>query len=447
MAKKVLVLESKIEMVPIGALKLNPRNSRRHPEQQIAQMMSSLSVFGFICPIVADENMMVLAGHGRLKAASRLGIREIPIIRVTHLTEEQKRKFLIADNKLAANSEWDNELLLQEIQELTAIDADFKADEIGFTTAEIDMMLDLKPAPKADKDDQIPEVDPAKAVTQSGDLWIMDQHKLLCGDSLNPAAYRTLMVSERAIMIFIDPPYNVPIDKNVCGLGKVKHREFAMAVGEMSYDEFVDFLSQCLALLRRYSTDGSIHYICMDWRHLAELFEAARQNYTEFKQMIVWNKDNAGMGAFYRSKHEIIAVYKNGTAKHINNFGLGGNGRYRTNVWDYPGVNSLKGNRRQDLELHPTVKPVSLVADAMRDCSERGSIVLDTFMGSGTTIIAAERTGRCARGIELDPLYVDVAVRRWQQLTGKTAVLEATGQTFTEVEAERVLVQPEVVHD
>jgi hypothetical protein len=320
---KVLILESKVELVPIGQLRPNPRNSRKHPEQQIAQLMSSVSAFGFICPIVVDENMRVLAGHGRLEAARRLGIHEIPIIRVTHLTEEQKRMFVIADNKLAENSLWDHVMLLEEIQQLITSDADFKADTIGFTTAEIDMMLDPKPAPKANPDDQIPEVDPSRAVTRLGDLWIMGNHKLFCGNSIDPVSYRILMAAERAIMIFIDPPYNVPIDKNVCGLGKVKHREFAMAVGEMSPDEFVDFLSQCLALLRRYSTDGSIHYICMDWRHLAELFEAAQQNYTEFKQMIVWNKDNAGMGAFYRSKHEIICVYKNGTAKHINNFGLG----------------------------------------------------------------------------------------------------------------------------
>ncbi len=442
---KVSIFASKVVLVPLAVLKTNPRNSRKHPEQQISQLMASVSMFGFICPILVDESMSVLAGHGRLEAAKRLGIREIPTIQVTHLTEEQKRAFIIADNRLAEHSKWDRDMLAEELKFLNS--TDLSVEVTGFSTAEIDMMLDPKPTPIANPDDVVPEVDPAKAVTQMGDLWVMDQHKLLCADSTDPSAYRHLMPSERALMIFIDPPYNVRIGGHVCGLGKIKHREFGMASGEMTPDEFADFLSQCFALLRRYSSDGSIHYICMDWRHLPELFEAAGQNYTEFKQMIVWNKDNAGMGAFYRSKHEIICVYKNGTAKHTNNFGLGENGRYRTNVWDYPGVNSLKGNRRQDLELHPTVKPVALVADAMRDCSKRGSIVLDSFMGSGTTIIAAERTGRCARGIELDPIYVDVAIRRWQQLTGKTAILQATGQSFAEVEAERTPAQTEAVHD
>ncbi|MGE0566294.1 MAG: site-specific DNA-methyltransferase, partial [Vicinamibacterales bacterium] len=217
----------------------------------------------------------------------------------------------------------------------------------------------------------------------------------------------------------------------------IKHREFAMAAGEMTDAEFQSFLSTIFGHLVTHSVDGSIHYVCMDWRHCAAILTAAEAHYREFKNLCVWNKGNAGMGSFYRSKHELVFVFKNGSARHINNFGLGEGGRYRTNVWDYPGVNTLRPERRADLALHPTVKPVALVADAIRDCSKRNGLVLDPFMGSGTTLIAAERTGRVAAGIEIDPRYVDVAVRRWTALTARPAVLAGSDQTFEQVAAAR----------
>jgi DNA modification methylase len=244
-------------------------------------------------------------------------------------------------------------------------------------------------------------------------------------------------------MVFTDPPYNVAIDGHVCGKGAIHHREFAMASGEMSEGEFTNFLALVLKNIAHVSADGSIHFICMDWRHLREVLAAGYSTYDEFKNLIVWNKDNAGMGSFYRSKHEMILVFKNGKAAHINNFGLGEKGRYRTNVWDYPGVNSMKAGRMDELAMHPTVKPVGLVADAIRDCSKRKQIVLDAFMGSGTTLIAAEKTGRIACGLELDPAYIDVAIRRYQAYTGKIATLAETGQTFAEVAAARGVSLPE----
>jgi DNA modification methylase len=240
-----------------------------------------------------------------------------------------------------------------------------------------------------------------------------------------------------AEFVFTDPPYNVAIDGHVCGLGRVRHREFAMGCGEMSEAEFTAFLKAVFALLAENSVEGSIHQICMDWRHIWEMLGAGRTVYSELKNLCVWNKTNAGMGSFYRSKHELVFVWKAGTAAHLNNFELGQHGRHRTNVWDYAGVNTMRAGRLQELAMHPTVKPTALVADAIKDCSRRGGLVLDPFGGSGTTLIAAERTGRKARALEIDPSYVDVAVRRWQAYAGKSAVLAGSGETFETIEEQR----------
>jgi len=272
-----------------------------------------------------------------------------------------------------------------------------------------------------------------------GDVWQLGRHRLLCGSAIVPADYKVLLQDEVAQMVFTDPPYNVPIAGNVGGLGRVKHKEFVMASGEMSPAQFTDFLASTFKLLAHHSQNGAINFICMDWRHLSELLRAGDMAYYELKNLVVWNKDNAGMGSFYRSKHELIAVFKVGTTKHINNCELGQHGRYRTNVWDYPGVNTLKANRAAELAMHPTVKPVALVADAIKDCSRRLGIVLDPFAGSGTTIIAAEKTGRVARAIELDPHYVDTAVRRWERFSGDRAVLAKTGDTFENVAVSRAV--------
>jgi DNA modification methylase len=267
---------------------------------------------------------------------------------------------------------------------------------------------------------------------------MLGKHILVCGDSTDPAIYKLLMDDNKAEFVFTDPPYNLKIDGNVSGLGRVKHREFAMASGEMSESQFTTFLSNVFALLCKYSTDGSIHQICMDWRHMREMLAAGDANYSELKNVCIWNKTNAGMGTFYRSKHEMVFVWKNGSASHLNTFELGQYGRHRTNVWDYDGVNTMRAGRLDELAMHPTVKPVAMVADALKDCSKRGSLVLDPFCGSGTILIAAEKTGRRARAIELDPKYVDVAIRRWEQYTGKTALLALWGDTFDAVSEARL---------
>ena len=428
-----------IEHRAVKDLKVNRRNARSHSDRQVQQIAASMRGFGWLVPIVVDEEDTVLAGHGRLRAALLLNMETVPTIPVKHLTPERKRAFMLADNRLAELAEWDEELLTIELKELSGLEFDFEFnfEVTGFETKDLDRLEGATVAKPAQAE-VVPELDrDHPPVSSTGDLWKLDSHLLLCGNALEEASYARLMGEERAQMVFTDPPYNVKIDGHVCGLGSVHHKPFEMAAGEMSGSEFVGFLATAMGLMARYSIDGSIHDICMDWRHTGEVLAAAEGIYGEQKNLCVWNKTNAGMGTFYRSKHELVFVFKVGTASHINNFGLGGGGRYRTNVWDYAGVNTFKPGRMDELRIHPTVKPLSLVIDALKDCSTRKGIVLDPFLGSGTTLLAAEKTGRIGRGIELDPYYVDAAIGRWQVLTGKLAVHVESGLSFNELAAQR----------
>ncbi|MHC4406426.1 MAG: site-specific DNA-methyltransferase [Planctomycetota bacterium] len=412
------------------------RNARTHTKKQIHQIAASIKEFGFTNPVLIDASGGIIAGHGRLEAAKLLGLHKVPTIRLDHLTDAQKRAYVIADNRLAELAGWDDELLAVELQYLSEIELDFDVEITGFETAEIDLLIESLDASGEESDpaDEVPEIDEhVPAVTQPGDLWVLGAHRLLCADALKPESHERLMDGAKATMVFTDPPYNVPIDGHVCGLGKVKHREFAMASGEMGEAEFAGFLETVLANLARSCVDGAILDVCMDWRHLYELLTASRNAGLPLLNLCVWNKTNGGMGSFYRSKHELICVFKSGNGPHINNVELGRFGRYRTNVWDYAGVNTLRKGRLEELSMHPTVKPVALVADAIKDCTRRRDIVLDPFTGSGTTLIAAERTGRAGYGLELDPLYVDTAVRRWERFTDEKAVHAETGLPFDEL--------------
>ena len=377
-----------------------------------------------------------MSGHGRVEAARELGLGSVPTRLIAGLTQTQKRAYVIADNKLAQLSGWDSTLLRSELEIL--IRDDFEIETTGFSTAEIDIMLGGNEEPDGtDPDDLQNEDIVEEVVSRTGDLWKLGQHRLFCGDSLRPESFVAAMEGEKAQIVVTDPPYNVPIAGHVCGKGKVKHQEFAMAAGEMSTKEFTDFLNRALSHAHEFSEDGAVHFYFMDWRHIREILDAAHPLFGQPRQLCVWAKDNAGMGTFYRGQHELVFIFKKGNAAHINNFELGQHGRYRTNVWTYPGVNTFTGGGHDLLSLHPTVKPVSLIADALRDCSHRNGIVLDPFAGSGTVLVAAERTGRQARAIELDAHYVDVAIRRWQRVTGKQAVTP-TGQTWEELRAERI---------
>lgn len=432
-----------VAYVPTSQLKNNPNNPRIHSDKQVRQIARSVEVFGFNVPVLIDQNLQVVAGHGRLEAAKLLKLHEVPTISLEHLTEVQAKAFGIADNKLNENSQWDEELLAEQLKSLSEVELDFSLEATGFEVGEIDAFIEgLSSISENDPGpaDALPEPDQCLPVTKPGDLWLLNRHRVLCDNSLNESSFRVLMEHRKAAMVFVDPPYNVPIDRHVGGLGSIKHREFAMASGEMSPGEFTDFLAQGHRLLARYSSAGSIHFVCGDWRHLREFLDAGGEAYSELKNLCVWTKDNAGMGSFYRSQHELVFVWKSGHESHRNNFQLGQFGRYRTNVWAYGGSNSFSRNTEEGnlLELHPTVKPVALIADAVMDVSCRGDIVLDSFLGSGSTVIACERTGRTCYGIEIDPAYVDVIVRRWQAFTGLTAKHASSDRTFDELEKEAV---------
>jgi len=421
----------RITLRSLADLRCDPGNARTHPAKQLRLIAASIEQFGFINPIVIDADGQILAGHGRFAAARQLGLAKVPTIQIDHLTRAQRRAFMLADNKIGEMADWDRDLLKIQLEELDSVDFDLGLT--GFSMPEIDAILD----PGVDEpDDAVPPPEPGPSVSRLGDLWLLGPHRLVCGSALEAASYAALMAEERAHVVFADPPFNVPIQGHVSGHGKIRHREFAMASGEMTPEAFTAFLRTTFTHLVAHSVDGSIHFHCIDWRHMREM-QAAADSLYELKNLCVWNKDNGGMGALYRSKHELIFVFKAGRGAHRNNVELGRHGRNRTNVWDYPGQNTFHRRRSTELAAHPTVKPVALVADALRDVSDRGDIVLDPFCGSGTTILAAERTRRQARCIELDPAYVDVALRRFAEMTGQTPRLAATGQSFGEVAAMR----------
>ena len=427
-----------MENVSVGSLQPYAGNARTHSKRQIRKIAKSIERFGFCNPVLVDDNLQIIAGHGRVAAAKLLGVDEVPIVRLSHLSDADKRAYVLADNRLAEDAGWDREMLAIELQGL--IDLGVPIEVTGFEMADVDHILDEaleSTGPTSGPEDDVPQYATGPAVSQPGDLWVLGHHRLLCGDARDPAVYQALLGGQKAQFAFTDPPYNVPIDGHVCGLGRIRHGNFAMGCGEMSEAQFTEFLAIIFQRLAESTVDGSIHQICMDWRHMPEILGAGGKAYSELKNVCVWNKTNAGMGSFYRSKHELVFVWKHGSAPHVNNFELGQYGRSRSNVWDYEGVNTLKSDRRRELAMHPTVKPVALVADAIRDCSRRDDLVLDPFAGSGTILIAAERTGRKARALEIDPNYVDVAVRRWQSYTGKDAKLAATGETFEDVSEKR----------
>ena len=419
---------------PLDQLHPYRNNARTHSTRQIKDIARSIERFGFVNPVLADASGQIIAGHGRVEAAKQLGLKSVPVLRIEHLSSAEIRAYTLADNRLAEKAGWDQEMLAIELQGL--IDLNFEVELTGFEMGEIDIILDATPASQDVDDvaDEVPAYDSKSSVTQPGDLWVLGPHRLSCANALEDGSYLILMEDQKAQFVITDPPYNVRIENNVSGLGKVRHKDFAMASGEMSKAEFTEFLEHAFRYLVAHTVEGSIHQIFMDWRHLEEMMAAGRQVYSELKNLVVWVKSNAGMGSFYRSRHELVFVWKNGAAAHVNNFELGQFGRSRTNVWEYAGVSSFGGDRLEQLASHPTCKPVALLADAIRDCSRRGDLVLDPFGGSGSTLIAAERTGRKARLLELDPHYCDVIVRRWQAVTGKRAVHAGTNLTFDEID-------------
>lgn len=418
----------------IEELKGNSKNPRKHSDRQLNALVKSIKCFGFNIPIAVNAQSEILCGHARIEAAKKLGIKEVPVIRLDHLSESQARAFMLADNKLSEMGSWDQKFLKVHLQELSSIDLNFDIEATGFTVGEIDLILDSDP--KSDRADKeiVPKEGPA--ITQLGDLWVLGEHRMLCADARLEKSYEVLLNDKKAAMVISDPPYNVPIKGHVGGKGKIQHREFAMASGEMSDREFVEFLTDVFQNMAKFSQLGSVHSIFIDWHNVHEMLTAGLSVYNKLLNMCVWAKNQAGMGSLYRSQHELCLIFRNGKESHQNNVQLGRFGRYRTNVWRYGGIQSMRHGEEGDLlALHPTVKPIQMIADAILDVTRRRDIVLDPFLGSGTAILACERTHRICYGMELDPLYMDTGILRWQEMTGQDAVHVATGKTFTEIKA------------
>ena len=433
-----------VKNIPVDDLVPYAGNARIHSNEQVEQIAVSINAFGFINPILIDESNRVVAGHARLLAAKSIGLLEVPVLRIEHLSKDEIRAYTIADNKLAENADWNKDLLQVELEHLSRVDVDLNVDLTGFSMGEIDLLI----TPLLENDDEIlPTVPEAPdTVSCTGDVWQIADHRIGCGDCRDREFVRTIMNGTEAQMVLTDPPYNVPIAGHARGLGRTQHPDFRMAAGEMSFEAFAGFLVDSLRPACHVSRDGALHFVFMDWRHVEELLAAAKHLYSEQLNLCVWSKTNGAMGSLYRSQHELVFVFKCGTGHHVNNVELGKHGRNRTNVWTYAGVNAFGKGRDEALAMHPTVKPVALVADAIMDVTHRGDVVYDGFLGSGTTIVAAHRTGRIGYGVELDPRYVDVAVRRVSDATGVEPVLSETGETFEDVAGDRRSTSEETDH-
>ena len=428
----------KIENINTNTLLAYAKNAKNHPEKQIQQIAASIKEFGFNNPILIDENNEIIAGHGRFEAAKIMQLDSVPVIRLSHLSDVQKRAYRLADNKIAENGGWNTDLLRVEISELEQICNDFDITITGFEDVEIDVLTNPLEEKTADeKLNQIPYIPKNEIISKTGDVWILGNHRIICGNSLETETFQKLMGDKVANMILQDPPYNVKISGHVCNSGAVKHKEFAMASGEMKSNEFINFLSSNFTLCNQYLKDGGLSYNFMDWRHMGEIMTAGGNVYTSMQNVCVWVKSSGGMGSLYRSQHEHCFVFKKGKESHINNVELGKNGRYRTNVWHYAGVNSF-GRHKNDIKLHPTVKPVEMLRDAILDVTKRGDIILDSFLGSGSTLIASEKSGRICYGIEFEPLYIDTTIRRFKELFGIDAIRESDDKTYSELLSEKL---------
>lgn len=422
-----------IEHIPIVELGLGSRQLRIRKKSVLDAMGASIRQFGFLVPVLIDADNRIICGKGRAEAARLIGMAEVPCIRVNHLSDAEKRVFAIAENQLGQLAGWDQETLRIELTELSGLDLSFSLELTGFSSAKIDAIVFGGEGSNA-REDAIPSL-PDQVVSQVGDLWHLGDCRLLCGDATLPESFSTLLEGEEVRAVFTDPPYNVAVAGHVTSGGK--HGEFVMASGEMSDDEFTAFSTNVMQRAGENLIDGGVVYYCMDWRHMEHTLSAARTAKLDLLNLIVWDKKAGGMGSFYRSRHELIFLFRKPGASHLNRVELGKHGRDRANVWTYEGVNGFGAAKAKAREMHPTVKPLGLVRDALLDCTAKGDAVLDLFSGSGTTIIAAESIGRRGFATELDPRYVDVGVVRWQEFTGREAVLAATGQTFREVRAER----------
>lgn len=415
-------------------LRAPKHRTRRSNPEQIARHARVIAEFGFSQPILVRDGQ-VYDGWNRVLAARELGLEKVPAIECSHLSDAEARALALASKRIGELGEWDLEELRLEFIELIELEIDL--DVTAFTVEEQDIIL-LDPC-DAEEEDPADAVDdpPEKLTSRLGDLWLLDPHKIICGNALEEATFRRLLGEERVHAVLQDAPYNVPIAGHVSGLGKKVHSEFCMASGEMADEEFEEFLASNLKIVTDYATSGAVVFSFMDWRSIHLLYAAGAEAGLDLINLAVWYKQSGSMGSLYRSAHELIAVFCKGKTPRHNAVQLGKQGRYRTNVWEAPGANRRGSSANEMLGQHATPKPVKLCEDAILDVTRRGEIVLDSFLGSGATLAACEKSGRQCRGVELEPRFVDVTIRRWEKLTGKEAVLEETGETFAEVAARR----------
>lgn len=434
---------SRVEWLDVGALRPSPRNARLHSKAQIKAIARSIKKFGFTNPILVHGRNEIVAGHGRLAAAVLLGLKRVPVLRLEGLSKADVQAYALADNRLAELAEWDNDLITEIVEEILEIDETYDLELTGFAVAELDRIVSeqeraggqVESDPAADT---LPDTFEGPPISALGDLWQLGCHRLWVGSATDPGACRRLLGRRRAEAVITDPPYNVRIEGFASGKGRKRHRDFVMAAGEMSPEAFRQLLAAFLQEAKGACEPGAMFHVFMDWRHFADLQASAASAGLELLNMCVWVKPRGGMGSLYRSQHELVGVFGSREYRQRNNVELGRHGRNRTNVWHYDSPSSLTRSGKAALGLHPTVKPVAMIADAILDVTKPGGIVLDPFLGSGSTIIAAEKTRRVACGIELDPAYVDIAIRRWQGYTGEMAVLASSGETWPEVAQRRL---------
>lgn len=426
-----------LDWMDIGTLEFSKRRLSKENERQHRQLMASIAKFGFITAIVV-KGREVVVGEARLRAALELGVERVPAVDVGHLNAAEVRQFRIADNRLAELREWDPIALRAEFDEIIVLEPDLNIEAMGYEIPEFDIALQ-SPADAIDPDDGPVPVSET-TFSRPGDVWEIDGHAIMCGDARSRTDWRAILGGKSPAVIIADPPWNCPVKSHMGGKGAIQHPEFVMASGEMSDAEFLGFQRDWLACACEYSVPGGLLYVASDWRALHATTEAAHSCDLEQINLCVWRK-TPGMGSMYRSAHELFLVLRKSGAQHQNNIRLGAYGRFRSNCWDYPGASSF-GIGREALAIHPTAKPVALLRDIFLDCTRRGDVVVDPFSGSGSTLIAAQRTGRAARVIELDPRYVDAAVRRYEQVFGRAPRLRSSGLTFKELQAERTTDAP-----
>ncbi|MCK0530833.1 site-specific DNA-methyltransferase [Sphingobium agri] len=424
-----------IEYVSPHSIALSRRELRKHPQSQIRELASGIGRIGFTVPLIVDERLSLVCGHARLAAAKLLELDEVPVIRLDHLTPEQLRLFAMFDNRVAEHGEWDEGALALEFAELALEDVTLDISDSGFAVAEIDAIVGRSRTAELSDLDSTQAPDETKpAITHFGDLWHCGRHRLLCGDSTHPEAIARLTQGAKIRQVVTDPPFDLP---TAAFSSSKKFGNFLMGAGEMGPTAFTDFLARFIQAAQPVLMDGAFIYAFMDHKHIAQLIAAGEQAGVSYVQLLVWVKGQAGMGSFYRSGHELVGVFRHGHSAGLNNIMLGAHGRNRSNVLSYPGVRGKGGGGATALAMHPTVKNVAMIADLLLDASAPGEAILDSFGGSGTTLIAAEKVDRTAYLCELSPGFVDVAVERFEALGDEKAILEATGQTFAEVREER----------